>query len=93
MGGVADYRGLARVGCMVSSPTVGIGEWVYVVSQNNGAIRYCKVVDTSETIDRARHIRTGRAVELDYRTALIICGAEHINDPPEHCPVWVISEY
>jgi hypothetical protein len=93
MGEVADWRGLERVDCMVSSPTVGINEWVYVWGLNTGALRYCKVVDTSEDIDRARHIRTGRRVEFSRDIAIIMCGIENIDNPPEYCPVWVISEY
>ncbi len=88
---VAHNRNLTPVACMVSSPTVGIAEWVYVVSKNNGAVRYCKVVDTSEAIDRARHIRTKRIVELSFSTARALCG--HTTERPEACPVIVISEY
>ncbi len=93
MGEVADWRGLKRVDCMVSSPTVGISEWVYVWGSNTGALRYCKVVDTSESIDRLRHIRTGRRVEFSHDIAVIMCGAENMRNPPENCPVWVVSEY
>jgi hypothetical protein len=91
MAHVANMRGLTHARCMVSSPTVGIAEWVYVVSKNNGAVRYCKVVDTSEAIDRARHIRTRRIVELSFADARALCG--HTTEPPESCPVMVISEY
>lgn len=92
MAQVADNRGMERVGCMVSSPTAYIGAWVYVYGANTGALRYCRVTDTSQAIDRARHIRTGRVVELSHRDAVSLCGREHINDPPEDCPVWVVSE-
>lgn len=92
MAQVAERRGMAATGCMVSSPTLGIGAWVYVYGANTGAIRYCRVTDTSQARDRERHIRTGRAVELSHSTALALCGAAHINDPPERCPVWIIAE-
>lgn len=91
MPGVAIYRKLTLVPCMVSSPIVGISEWVYVYGKNTGALRYCKVVDTSEAIDRARHIRTRRFVEVSYENALIFCG--HTTERPEQCPVIVVSEY
>lgn len=91
MGGVATWRGLQHVECMVSSPTVGIGEWIYVYGVNTGALRYCKVVDTSETIDRARHIASGWKVEVSFENALVLCG--HLNERPKKCPVIVISEY
>lgn len=91
MGSVADIRGLQRVGCMVSSPIVGIGEWVYVWGVNTGVLMYCKVVDTSEEIDRARHIRSGWWVETSFENALALCG--HLNERPRKCPVIVVSEY
>lgn len=90
---VAFLRGLVPAECQVSSPTMGISSWVYVYGVRSGVLRYCRVTDVSQTIDRLRHIRTGRAVELGYDEAVVICGIEHINDPPEQCPVWVISEY
>jgi len=91
MQGVAITRGLAQVPCMVSSDAVGIAEWVYVYGVNTGALRYCKVIDTSETIDRARHKREKRIVEVSHEDAILFCGTTR--DRPEACPVIVVSEY
>lgn len=85
---VADIRGMERVGCMVSSPIVDIGEWVYVYGVQTQALRYCQVTDTSQARDRARHIRTGRIVELDYESTIALCGTTR--DRPEQCPVVVV---
>jgi hypothetical protein len=91
MRGVAIWRELTPVPCMVSSPIVGISEWVYVYGKNTGALRYCKVVDTSETRHRAGHLLRKRFVEVSFENALLFCG--HLKERPESCPVIVISEY
>ena len=71
---VAARRDLAPAPCMVSSPRYAIGSFVYVYGKQTGALRHCKVVDVSADADRARHIRTGREVELDYAVTAAICG-------------------
>jgi hypothetical protein len=91
MQNVAIWRGLTPVPCMVSSPIVGISEWAFVYGKNTGALRYCKIVDTSEAIDRARHIRTKRFIEVSFENAVLFCG--HTTERPESCPVIVVSEY
>ena len=67
MPGVANTRGLTHTQCMVSSDVVDIGEWVYVYGVNTGVLMYCKVVDASEAIDKARHIEMLRFVEISFR--------------------------
>lgn len=89
---VADIRGLERVDCQVSSPVLGIGNWVYVVGVNTGVVRYCRVTDVSEAIDRLRHIRTRRVVEIGFRLVPVLCSVS-IDEPPEKCPVIVVSEF
>ena len=84
MEGGARNRDMPIVGCMLASPTIPIGEWVYVAG--NGALRYCRVTDTSQPADRARHIRT-RRIELDYASAAALCGSTH--EPPARCPVLI----
>jgi hypothetical protein len=86
---VADIRGMPRVDCMVSSPIYPIGDWVYVYGVSTQALRYCQVTDTSQTRDRARHIRTHRIVELDYKSTIALCGTTR--DRPEQCPVVVVK--
>lgn len=91
MARVVANRGLAPAACNVSSPTMGISSWVYVYGVNTGALRYCRVADVSEAIDRARHIRTGRIVEVSHTGATVFCGTT--TEPVVQCPVVVISEY
>jgi len=90
---VADNRGLDWVDCPVASPNLDIGNWVYVYGIRTGVLRYCRVTDVSEAIDRLRHIRMKRVVELSNRSAQVICGLEVMDDRPEQCPVVVVSEY
>mgnify|MGYP000996610000 CR=1 FL=1 len=87
---VSRNRALEPVPCMVSSPIYPVGTWLYVWSHNQKVLRACRVTDVSAPNDRARHIRTRRIVELGYDEAISICGAEHINDRPEACPVTVL---
>jgi hypothetical protein len=88
---VARHRHLEQTACMVASPTQPIGSWVWVYGKQTGALLHCKVVDTSETRDRPRHLRTRRYVELDFQSAKIICGSTR--DRPERCPVVVVRIY
>jgi hypothetical protein len=85
---VADHRKMERAGCMVSSPIYSLGEWVYVYGVRTGALRYCRVTDVSQTRDRARHIRTGRIIEIDFENTLALCGSTR--ERPERCPVVVV---
>ena len=90
---VARNRDMPRVSCMISSPKLPLGSWVYVWGVRSRVLRYCRITDVSAPRDAQRHIRTGRIVELGYTAALAICGAEYINSQSKECPVIVISEY
>src|SRR5687768_1962129 len=65
-------RGLPVAACMAAHPTAGIGNWILVEGVRTGVRKRCRVVDTSQEWDRARHIRTG-LVELDFDSAHAIC--------------------
>lgn len=84
---VERRRGLAHASCNLASPFHRIGEWVSVEGVRTGVSKICRVSDTSQPIDRKRHIRM-RLVELDYQSARSICG-RYFRDPPRECPVIV----
>ncbi len=90
MAQVASRRGMQPAACMVSSPVLPLGSWVYLYGINTGVLRYCLVVDVSEARDRARHIRTRRIAEISYEVTHDLCG--HTMEPVESCPILVISE-
>jgi len=92
MEAVARNRDMPRVGCMISSPTLPLGSWVYVWGVRGGVLRHCRITDVSAPKDRRRHIRTGRIAELGYPEARDICGIEYINGSSAECPILVISE-
>ena len=81
---VAAHRGLGLSACMVSSPRYTVGAWVWVWGVNTRTLRHCQVVDVSHPRDKARHLRTGREVELSYEVALDLCG--NLGRPTD-CPV------
>ena len=87
---VSRVRDLPPVECMVSSPYYTVGTMVWVWGKNTHALERCRVTDVSHPRDRERHIRTKRIIEVGYQEALRICGAEHMRDRPEQCPVTVI---
>lgn len=84
---VSRVRKLPIVDCMVSSPYYKIGTWLTVKGLDTGVTLRCRVTDVSGPRDRARHIRTKRIVELDYRVTRAICG--ETNGSPKDCPVTV----
>jgi hypothetical protein len=92
MARVSINRGMPIVGCMISSPTLPLGSWVYVYGRRTRALRYCRITDVSAPKDRERHIRTRRIAELGYPEALSICGVEYINGSSIECPIIVIAE-
>jgi hypothetical protein len=87
---VSDVRGMARVGCMVSSPTKPLGAWLYVYGERTRRLLRCRVTDVSHPRDKARHIRMRRVVELGYASTVALCGStrERVID----CPVVVLDE-
>lgn len=86
---VARVRGLEQAGCMASSPTEEIGDWIYVYGVRTGALRYCRITDVSEVRDQERHIRQRRIIELDHISAGAICGTTR--GRPDECPVVVVK--
>jgi hypothetical protein len=87
---VSRKRKLPLVDCMVSSPTEKIGTWMLVTSRKNGHQRLCRVTDVSAPKDKARHIRTGRVIELDWLSAKDLCDLRSVGqEPPRKCPVIV----
>src|SRR5512138_1361196 len=88
---VSRNRDLPIVGCMVSSPRYPIGTWVWVWGSNTQTLLRCRVTDISHPRDRARHLRTGREVELGYIEAVRLCGRRAMQDRPERCQVIVIA--
>ena len=73
---------------MVASPIEEIGSWIYVYGVQTDTLLRCRVTDTSQARDRARHLRTRRFVELDYASAQVLCGTT--NERPERCPVVIV---
>ena len=76
---------------MISSPIYPVGTILWVYGANTDNLERCFVMDTSAPMDKQRHIRMRRVIELGYNEALRMCGRKHMYDPPTRCPVWVIS--
>jgi hypothetical protein len=76
---------------MVSSPRYAVGTWLYVYGMNTDRLLHCRVTDVSHPRDGARHVRTGREVELGYTEAERLCGLAAMKDRPERCPVVVVK--
>lgn len=85
---VAARRGLAAEACMVSSPIHPVGAHVWVWGERTQVLLRCLVADVSHPRDRARHLRTGRVIELGYASTAAICG--NTTGPARACPVWVM---
>jgi hypothetical protein len=88
---VSRNRDLPIVSCMVSSPTLAVGSWVYIWGRNTHTLRYCRITDVSGPKDKARHIRTKRVAELSYDAALSLCGKAAMKKRPESCPIIIIQ--
>jgi hypothetical protein len=84
---VSRIRHMPIVPCMISSPTLPLGTMVTVYGENTFVSLDCRVTDVSAVKDKQRHIRTKRIIELDYESAIVICGQKHLNHRPEQCPV------
>lgn len=66
---VARYRGLPALPRMASVPDCGrIGWWA--IATVNGSTDFYLVVDCSAPKDRARHIRSGLVLEVNYASKL-----------------------
>lgn len=89
MARVAKNRKLPLRECMVASPKLKINSIVSVYGANTGNTLTCYVYDVSAPRDKARHLRKRYAVELDFRSAGIICGKGFHRKAPKQCPVYV----
>ena len=89
---VAIIRHMPKVDCMISSPTLPLGTWLYVYGKNTKTVLLCRVTDVSAPKDKARHIRTKRIVELGYTAAIRLCGRKNLNNRPEQCPVTIVRD-
>jgi hypothetical protein len=90
MEGIARARGLPITPCLFAHPTLPLGTRARILGVRTGHAEWCDQADTSEDVDRARHIRL-RRIELSYAASLRICGAQWGGAAVE-CPVrvWVI---
>ena len=88
---VSRTRGLPIVGCMIAHPRMPIGSWLYISGIRTKASLWCRVTDTSQPQDRARHIASGR-IELDYGSSKLICGTTWQGAARE-CPVRISKEH
>ena len=90
---VARRRGLPKVPCMIASPHYVVGTWVYVKSRKNGRTLRCRVTDVPQPYHRARLNKLNIVVELDFKSATILCNIKRPSqEPPRACPVvitWV----
>lgn len=89
MAKVAHRRDIAAIGCLVSSPRYPLLTKLYVYGVKTHTLQACTVVDVSHPRDKARHLRTGREVELSWEDTLHLCGSR--KGRPEDCPVIVIK--
>lgn len=87
MAQVARNRGMETSACMVSSPIYPLGTHVWVYGVATGVLLPCTVVDVSHPRDKARHIRTGRVVEISHENAVALCGTT--KGSVKECPVRV----
>ena len=85
---VARRRGMPRVACMVASPHYALGSWVKVRSQKNARLLYCRVTDVPQPYHRARLQQRKIVVELDFKSATLLCNIRRSKqEPPRACPV------
>ena len=89
---VSKRRGMPVVRCMVASPHHKLGAWVLVRSTKNKQERKCRVTDVPRKSDRPALIRRNIVVELDYKSAKVLCGIKYAGHlPPRACPVIVTT--
>jgi hypothetical protein len=88
---VARRRGMPRVPCMVASPHYTIGSWVIVRSQKNSRVLHCRVTDVPQPYHRARLQQRRIVVELDFKSATMLCNIRWVKqEPPKACPVIIV---
>ncbi len=88
---VARRRGMPRVPCMIASPHYKLGTWVDVKSRKNGRVLRCRVTDVPQPYHRARLRQRNIVVELDFKSATVLCNIRRPNqEPPRNCPVVIV---
>lgn len=86
---VARNRDMAQAQCMISSPTEPLGSWLWVYGKATGVLLHCRVTDVSHPRDKARHLRTGRLVEIGFNNTRALCGTTR--GSVRECPIMVIK--
>jgi hypothetical protein len=88
MAKVSRNRGLPVVSCMVASPFHRVGTWLTVTSRKNGRSLRCRVTDVPHPRDRARIVRRGIVVEVDFTSAKALFGIRRVGQlAPRDCKV------
>ncbi len=88
---VSRRRGMPRVPCMIASPYYALGTWVSVRSRKNAKTLHCRITDVPQPHHRARLQKRKIVVELDFRSATILCDIRRQNqEPPHACPVVLV---
>ncbi len=85
---VARNRDMVQEQCMVSSPVYPLGTWLWVYGERTGVLLLCRVTDVSHPRDKARHLRTGRVVEIGYTVTRALCGTTR--GSVKECPVTIV---
>lgn len=85
MARVAERRGMAVQGCLISSAYYPLGTHLWVWGVKTKRLKDCTVVDVSADKDRARHRRTKRLIEIAHEDAQELCGST--KSRPTDCPV------
>lgn len=89
---VAQRRRMPVVRCMVASPHQKLGAWVMVRSTKREQELKCRVTDVPRKGHRAALIRRKIVVELDFKSAKVLCGIKYSGHlPPRACPVVVTT--
>lgn len=83
---VAANHGMWATACMVADDRAPLGTFVWVQGLRTGARRHCRVTDVSEAVDLRRHLDDGLS-ELDYDSAVTICGRRWLQNGWRNCPV------
>lgn len=87
---VARVRGMEIVACMVASPHHRIGTWLSITSAKRNKTLACRVTDVPKARHRAALIERKIVAELDFESAMILCGIKRPSErPPRDCPVVV----
>jgi hypothetical protein len=82
---VSRNRDIPVVPCMVAIPDRPIGAMVVVIGWNTGRVEVCRTTDTSQPVDKARHLRTG-LIELGWKNTMALCGSTSL--PNRACRVF-----